>query len=460
MKKINFLKLISLLIVVVFAVSCKDKHPQSQSVNTLIALDKQNVTLHAGESTNISAKISFQKEDGANVVTTIEKKVNWESADTLVAKVDGNGKVTAVSGGVTIIKAECQGTVEECAILVKDIFVAGSFEKSATEKYAVVWQKCDTGAFIKDSILNAEFAAMEVTAQGIYCAGTDESGAKIWKDGAPLYELEGENIVLSSMCIDKGDIYVAGYEEIAGVKKARLWKNGEQQELSEIGNDSYAYDVVVANGNVYVVGKKFREQVSGTDYYDAVIWEDGTCKSLNIPDGDVQNAQARSISVENNNIYIGGSVNQGSNERPYVWEVGEDDSPVDFGTDKGYVKNLKFINNQWYAFYGTTLLMGNKKSTDTDMSSIMIQAKGSGYADAIESEGFVFIVGQGYPQYANGSTSNIESGYNQEAFATILLKDNLQMDFLPRSMRAKAKGEGDTSEPEYPKSNAVAIGIR
>ena len=36
----------------------------------------------------------------------------------------------------------------------------------------------------------------------------------------------------------------------------------------------------------------------------------------------------------------------------------------------------------------------------------------------------------------------------------------MQMDFLPRSMRAAAKGENDAAEPEYPRSSAVAIGVR
>lgn len=462
MKKINFLKLISLLVVVVFAVSCKDKYPQSQSVNTLVALDKQNVTLHAGESTNVSAKVSFQKEDGENVVTTIEKKINWESSDTLVAKVDANGVIKAVKGGIATISAECQGVKEECVVLVKDIFVAGSFEKSETEKFAVIWQKCDTGAFIKYSVPNAKFAAMEVNEQGVYYAGTDESGAKIWKDGA-LYEgLEGENIVLTSMCIDKGDIYVTGYENVStGKKEARLWKNGKKQELLEASADStYAYDVAVANGNVYVVGKQFREFGSYL-CYDAVIWANGQKETLPIPAG-IETSQTRTICINNGSIYIGGSVDNESNERPYVWEFGENDSPVDFGNDKNklYVKNIKFVNNELYAFYGTTLLMGNVKSNSNDMKSLMIQAQGSGYADAIESEGAVFIVGQGYPQYANGKTEEIESGYNKNAFAAILLKDNMQMDFLPRSMRAKAKGEEDVTEPEYPKSNAIAIGIK
>ena len=89
------------------------------------------------------------------------------------------------------------------------------------------------------------------------------------------------------------------------------------------------------------------------------------------------------------------------------------------------------------------------------MMSIMIQAKWDGYIDAIESLGSVYVVAQGYPQYANGKTDEIESGYNKTALATILLKDNGMVDFLPRSMRANGDGE-----PEYPRSNAIAIGVR
>lgn len=451
MKKINFFKLVSLLVVVVFVSACEDNYPESHKVTTLIALDKQNVTLHAGESTNISAKVNFQ-EDGKNVVTTIEKKINWATSDTLVAKIDANGVVTAVAGGTAIITAECQGTEETCAVLVKDIFVAGSFQRSESETSAVIWQKCDTGAFIKYELPDAEFAAMVVDEQGIYYAGTEGNVAKVWKDGAEQYEL-GENNKITSMCITNGNVYVSGYESIDDKFVARVWKDGS--EVLNFNNDitTYAYDVLVENGKVYVAGAKFREKTA-LDLYDAVIWANGVETLLEKPAGlGNETAQAKSICINNGAIYVGGSVDEGSNEKPYIWKDGV--SCFDFKTDKGSVKNIKFMNNVLYAFYGTTLLMGDVKSSSTDMMSIMIQAKGDGYIDAVESLGSVYVVAQGYPQYANGKTDQVESGYNQNALATILLKDNGMIDFLPRSMRAKGEGE-----PEYPKSNAIAIGVR
>ncbi|MBO7317071.1 MAG: Ig-like domain-containing protein, partial [Paludibacteraceae bacterium] len=320
MKKINFFKLVSLLVVVVFAVACKDNYPESHSVDTLIALDKKDVTLHAGESVNLSAKINFQ-EDGKNVVTTIEKKVNWATSDTLVAKIDANGVVTAVAGGTAIITAECQGTEETCAVLVKDIFVAGMLIDSLVtiDTFAVIWQKCDTGAFIKYKVPNAEFSTMVVNEQGIYYAGIENGAAKVWKDGAELYSLgEINKTIVSSMCVENGIVYVVGHDTISKENiAARLWKNGESEEL-ELNNDTtFAYDVAVANGNVYVVGKKFRE-IDGSPLYDALVWNNGDEEILEIPSklfsGEnliKQSAQAKSICINNDgSIYIGGSVDQ------------------------------------------------------------------------------------------------------------------------------------------------------
>ncbi len=461
MKKTNFFKLVSLLVVVVFVSACKDNYPESHKVTTLIALDKQNVTLHAGESTNISAKVNFQ-EDGKNVVTTIEKKINWATSDTLVAKIDANGVVTAVAGGTAIITAECQGTEETCAVLVKDIFVAGSFQRSESETSAVIWQKCDTGAFIKYELPDAEFAAMVVNEQGIYYAGTEGNVAKVWKDGAEQYEL-GENNKITSMCIDGGDVYVTGYNTISEDNiVARLWKNGEEIGLDLTGNVSYAYDVAIEKGVVYVVGSQFREETGAGKMHDAMLWAGNTSMSLPFPDRLTINkhAQARTICINNGVVYVGGSAGYDGEGKPYIWKNGGEDVVVEkFETEtKTFVKNLKFVNNELYVFHGTKLLMGNKKSEDA--KDYMIQAQGSGYADVAVSEGSVFVVGQGYPQYANGKTNEIESGYSKTAFATILLRDNMQMDFLPRSMRAAAKGENDAAEPEYPRSSAVAIGVR
>ena len=466
MKKINFFKLVSLLVVVVFVAACNDNYPESHSVDTLIALDKKDVTLHAGESVNLSAKINFQK-DGKNVVTTIEKKVNWESSNSDVATIDANGKVTAVKGGTAIITAECQGTKETCAISVKDIFVAGSLELSDSEKLAVIWQKCDTGAFIKYKVSDAEFAAMVVNEQGIYYAGTEGNVAKVWKDGAEQYEL-GENNKITSMCIDGGDVYVIGYNTISEDNiVARLWKNGEEIGLDLTGNVSYAYDVAIEKGVVYVVGSQFREETGAGKMHDAMLWTDTietagkTSMSLPFPDRLTTNkhAQARTICINNGVVYVGGSAGYDSEGKPYIWKNGEEDVVVEkFNLanekEKTFVKNLKFVNNELYAFYDTKLLMGNKKSEDA--KDYMIQAQGSGYADVAVSEGSVFVVGQGYPQYANGKTNECDSSYDGTAFATILLKDNGLVDFLPRSMRAK----GGEEKTKYPKSNAVAIGIR
>lgn len=446
MKKINFFKLVSLLVVVVFVSACKDNYPESHKVTTLIALDKQNVTLHAGESTNISAKVNFQ-EDGKNVVTTIEKKINWATSDTLVAKIDANGVVTAVAGGTAIITAECQGTEETCAVLVKDIFVAGSFQRSESETSAVIWQKCDTGAFIKYELPDAEFAAMVVDEQGIYYAGTEGNVAKVWKDGAEQYEL-GEKTKITSMCIDGGNIYVVGYDSIDANKiVARLWKNGEEELLNLEKDATYAYDVAVNNGNVYVVGSSKRDV---NDNHDAIVWTNGNAKKLIIPAmTNSKNAEARTICINNGSIYIGGGVDTDS-KTPYIWE-NEKESPLVEKMGVGsLVKNLKFINNELYVFYGTKLLMGNKEYSK-DPESYSIPSGGEGLCDVEFSCGSVFMVGQMYQSY----TTNAQG--NGNAIAE-LLKDGKPVG-LTSYLRPKQTEDGKSYE-EYPKSSAVAIGIR
>ena len=449
MKKINFFKLVSLLVVVVFVSACKDNYPESHKVTTLIALDKQNVTLHAGESTNISAKVNFQ-EDGKNVVTTIEKKINWATSDTLVAKIDANGVVTAVAGGTAIITAECQGTEETCAVLVKDIFVAGMLIDSLVtiDTFAVIWQKCDTGAFIKYKVPDAEFAAMVVNEQGIYYAGTEGNVAKVWKDGAEQYEL-GEKTKITSMCIDGGNIYVVGYDFIDANKiVARLWKNGEEESLNLEKDITYAYDVAVNNGNVYVVGSSKRDDKNN---HDAIVWTNGNAKKLIIPAmTNSKNAEARTICINNGSIYIGGGVDTDS-KTPYIWE-NEKESPLVEKMEGAFVKNLKFVNNELYVFYGTKLLMGNKEySNDPESYSIPKPEEGEGLCDSEFSCGSVFMVGQMYQSY----TTNTQG--NGNAIAK-LLKDGKPVGLIPSYLHPKQTK--DNEYEKYPKSSAVAIGIR
>lgn len=67
-----------------------------------ISLDKTSMDLLEGSSDKLNAKVL--PEDATN------KKVVWSSSDESIAKVDENGKVTAIKEGKATITAKVEGT--------------------------------------------------------------------------------------------------------------------------------------------------------------------------------------------------------------------------------------------------------------------------------------------------------------------------------------------------------------
>lgn len=78
---------------------------------TGITLDQTTLALEKNQSATL--KVKYTPED-----TTDSKTVKWESSDATVAKVDQNGKVTALKDGTATIKATVGKFTAECAVTV------------------------------------------------------------------------------------------------------------------------------------------------------------------------------------------------------------------------------------------------------------------------------------------------------------------------------------------------------
>jgi uncharacterized protein YjdB/uncharacterized protein YkwD len=99
---------------------------------TAISLNKTAVTLnYTGKTPPTAAlKVSFVPSD-----TEFEKTAVFTSSDESIAKVDQNGKVTAVSGGEAVITASAYGYTSECAVKVVAPLKSMSVSESAAKLY-------------------------------------------------------------------------------------------------------------------------------------------------------------------------------------------------------------------------------------------------------------------------------------------------------------------------------------
>lgn len=85
---------------------------------TSISLNKSELTLKKGTEETLS--VIYDPED-----TTDDKTVTWKSSDASVAKVDKNGKVTALKDGNTTITATVGKFSAECALTVQEVKLTG-----------------------------------------------------------------------------------------------------------------------------------------------------------------------------------------------------------------------------------------------------------------------------------------------------------------------------------------------
>ena len=109
-----------------------------------ISLNKTSVTLNKGATDNLT--VSYNPTN-----TTDSKTVTWSSGNTSVAKVDQNGKITAVNKGTTTITAKVGSKTASCNVTVKVPLTGISLNKTTltlnrgvTESLTVNYNPSDT----------------------------------------------------------------------------------------------------------------------------------------------------------------------------------------------------------------------------------------------------------------------------------------------------------------------------
>ena len=169
---------------------------------------------------------------------------------------------------------------------------------------------------------------------------TDNAGNIVYSSGTDWTVIRS---VASSVFASDDDVYVAGYEELSRViqeteqsetyeviARARLWKNGVMQNLTNGILSDVARSVFVSGEEVYVLGYEALEN----PYMLAIkVWKDGEAEiiaevsgpsQLNNPLSQVVN----SFFVSDGIVYIAG---RGTNQAK-LWKNGEEEN-LDSGTE-------------------------------------------------------------------------------------------------------------------------------
>ena len=181
--------------------------------------------------------------------------------------------------------------------------------------------------------------------QNVYVAGfekiQDNSVARLWKNGA-MENLTGSggstvrstNVISSealSVFVKGNDVYVAGYDVILSdgemIGRARLWKNGAEQQLENGTLTEQAFSVFVSGNDVYVLGREALDPIPLSKRWVFKIWKNG--KAEIFAEG-THECQVNSIFVSGGNVYIVGcgikSVSYNSIITAKLWINGKEEN--------------------------------------------------------------------------------------------------------------------------------------
>ena len=207
----------------------------------------QSVTVTPDEITLIE---TFQQQLSAAVLPedATEKDCVWSSSDDAIATVSPDGKVTAVSTGLAIIKATCGGKEGTCAVTVAP-FVAVTSVTVAPEKVSL---KPGESADLTATVLPADASVSQVS-----WTSTNTAIATVSDAGKVTAVAEGE-VDIKASCGDKEGICHVTVANVTavnlGLTSGALWADRNVGALSAeaYGNyyawgeiapkDSYSWD--------------------------------------------------------------------------------------------------------------------------------------------------------------------------------------------------------------------------
>lgn len=145
--------------------------------------------------------------------------------------------------------------------------------------------------------------------------------ATIWVDGVPTV-LSNEGIsVANAIALYNNDIYVVGTESLGTDKKIlKLWRNNVGQNLTDGTHYVEATDIIVSEGNVYVIGNEYSGLLNSSI---ATVWKNG--QSIKLSD---EISEAKAVNVYNGEVYVAGYKIINHKKTAIVWKIGKGETPL------------------------------------------------------------------------------------------------------------------------------------
>jgi len=191
-----------------------------------------------------------------------------------------NGILTNITSGLT----EAYGSGLD--VYNGDVYIAG-YEKNGIQTIGKIWKNGVATVLTKDSFDYVEPGAVKVANGDVYISGeavTNAHNNKLvyWKNGTLNY-LSTSNITYGEVLgifVNNTDVYFAGYEEVLSQPIASYWKNGVKTALTFPSpyTSVYAYSIFVDNNDIYVGGSV--HAAGASSYSNASYWKNNICGVL------------------------------------------------------------------------------------------------------------------------------------------------------------------------------------
>jgi hypothetical protein len=238
----------------------------------------------------------------------------------------------------------------------------------------------------------------------------------LWKNGVAHKITDGKkNDHAKSVYVSGKDVYIVGFaadENDKGTLKAMLWKNNQEQRLSEYW--SHANGVFVSGNDVYIAGFD-----RGSDNRQkATLWKNGVAQVLSD-----SHSEATSVYVSGNDVYVVGRSRIGAT----LWKNGEAQKLEDMDPYSIYVSDknvyiagtyigLTYVAKQWINEQVTEL--NDKNATKEYAHAIFPAGKNvyvAGYATISGGNDIAKI-------WINGKEQNLTDGTHEARSFSVFVK--------------------------------------
>jgi hypothetical protein len=263
-----------------------------------LTLSEDSLTLYSGDTKTLTATM-----DSANASIPLK----WSSSNTEIATVADDGTVTALSAGVASIFVSAEGyAAKKCGLTVNpSVYVVGYDKDTGNADFvAMLWkngnpQRLSRGWGVATSVF--------VSNSDVYVAGKDRDRETIWKNGISQLPGGANAVVnLNSIYVSGSDVYAAAsYSKTPwGGWIGTILKNGVPQPISDESKQTHVYSVFISNSDVFAAGREsYREQDGYWSTNVAMQWKNGVGQRLS----DGKNfAKGNAVYVSAQNVYVAG----------------------------------------------------------------------------------------------------------------------------------------------------------